>query len=368
MEKVSVLIPAYRGSRQLGRLLESLTEDGYPRKEIIVVISSPSRASKRLAAGFGRGVKFVLNKGRLGKVEALDAGLKKASGDVLFFLDSDNMIEGDNFLSNMVEQMRGVDMVDFPLKAAGRSLLNRMAAIDFTNTNLVGLVYSKASSSKPVLSATALAIRRRAFDDLGGFNRVVSEDLDFGWRAFESGKKYRQVEGGRVVTDTPSSAGEWVRQRKRWAVGAADLFSKHYRSIPSTLARRSVHVTLPLILAFFPMIVLAGIGMLLSNSAVEQMVLFSLVFLPLKFPELTSVVFLILTSVAVFKSVLLYVTGFAVSGALTYAGSRVFGERFSVADYFVYYFLYSPAMMAMFVYGAVRVGLKMGTSFGNWKV
>lgn len=369
-EKVSVIVPVYRGSSRLGGLLERLCEDGYSRKEIIVVVSDPDTMSVRLIKKFNGRVNFVVSDERLGKSEAVDRGIEAADGDIFVFFDADNRISGQpGLLSSVVSQMRGFDIADFPIFASKGGFWSKMADFDFLNSSFTSMLLSKSASSKPLISSAAFVVRREAYFDVGGVRRVLSEDFDFGWRAFERGKRYRQISGFKVFTDSPGNFSGWAAQRKRWCVGAADWLSSNYGSIPASLARnRKGLASIPLIFLLFPTLMVGGISLLVSESAFERGVSIFFIVAPLKFTELLPFSFILLSSMVLMKNVFMLVAGFASSSLITYFASRYFGHGFSLGSFALYYFVYSPLLSVMFLYGLVKVFILRDVSIKGWKV
>lgn len=370
MEKVSIIIPVLRESEFLEGTLSSFASDLYPNKEIIAVIDEPTKRSLDTAARFNDKVRFILNKKRIGKSNALNAAVKVSDGDILFFFDSDNMLDGHcgDTISKLVGGMRGKDVIEFKIDVIKDSLVSKMVGFEFANANLTNILYSRFANRKPLVGGAAFAIRREVFFDIGGFRNFIAEDLDFGWRAFEREKSYKQIDSIRISTKSPSSLSSWFVQRRRWAVGTAEWFVRSYKSIFLGTIKSTSSVTVPSIFILFPTAVLGVISLFLSESLLEKFSLLFLTLLPLKIPQITPAVFLILTSVTILKSTVMYALGFTVSLVLSYIACRSIGQKFSVSEFAIYYFVYSPVMLVMFAYGFFRVCILRNFGLPDWKV
>lgn len=90
---VSVVIPVRDGERFLGEAIASVLGQTRPPGEVLVVDDGSSDGSARVAAGFP-GVS-VLRRPPLGQAAASNAGVARASGDFLAFLDADDVWMGD---------------------------------------------------------------------------------------------------------------------------------------------------------------------------------------------------------------------------------------------------------------------------------
>jgi glycosyltransferase involved in cell wall biosynthesis len=90
--KISVLICNYNYERYLAAAIESALEQTRPADEIIFVDDGSTDGSRELARSFEpRGVKLVFQDNG-GQVAAYNRGFAHATGDVILFLDSDDIL------------------------------------------------------------------------------------------------------------------------------------------------------------------------------------------------------------------------------------------------------------------------------------
>ena len=83
---VSAIVPVYNGAHCLPRCLESLRKQTHPRVEIIVVDDGSTDGTPNLVQA---PVRLLATGGRKGAGAARNVGAKAATGEVLFFTDSD---------------------------------------------------------------------------------------------------------------------------------------------------------------------------------------------------------------------------------------------------------------------------------------
>jgi len=96
--KISVIIPTYNESNAIGECIASLAKQTYHDFEIIVVDDgstdeTPEKISSRVT---------TLHQNHLGAGAARNLGVKRASGEILVFVDAD-MTFDKNFLKNLVK-------------------------------------------------------------------------------------------------------------------------------------------------------------------------------------------------------------------------------------------------------------------------
>ena len=87
---VSVVIPAYNAQRFLAEAIDSVLSQGHNRLEIIVVDDGSTDATATVARGYPSEVRLLQQENR-GIGSARNAGVDAASGDLLAFLDADDV-------------------------------------------------------------------------------------------------------------------------------------------------------------------------------------------------------------------------------------------------------------------------------------
>lgn len=116
--KVSFIVPVYKVEQYLRQCVESITSQNYKDIEILLVDdgspdNSPALCEK-LASEDPRIVVFHKENGGLS--DARNAGLHKATGEYVVFIDSDDVWLDKNALHNLVkvvEKYNGIDFIGF---------------------------------------------------------------------------------------------------------------------------------------------------------------------------------------------------------------------------------------------------------------
>jgi GT2 family glycosyltransferase len=96
--KLSVVIPVYNAESTLKECLTKLHESRYRDFETILVDDGCTDHSPAIAAEFP--VRIVPTSGRVGPAAARNLGARMATGEVLFFIDSDVMVRPDTLASS----------------------------------------------------------------------------------------------------------------------------------------------------------------------------------------------------------------------------------------------------------------------------
>jgi cellulose synthase/poly-beta-1,6-N-acetylglucosamine synthase-like glycosyltransferase len=170
---VSFVIPVRDDAVRLHRCMASIVRNDYPREliELIVVDNDSTDGSARVARGFGA---IVLRASDTSVADLRNRGAHAALGNIIAFADSDHEID-----RHWIET--AVDVLSAPDVAATGS-----ASLTPPSANWVQQQYD-GLRSRPVrreevtwLGSGNLAVKRSAFDEVGGFNANLTacEDVD----------------------------------------------------------------------------------------------------------------------------------------------------------------------------------------------
>lgn len=364
---VSIFIPVYEGSELLEPVLEKLTDGVCSGLEIFVIIDKPNKESLKVVERFGGKARFLLNGERRGKVEALNSAVKLSSGEILVFLDADVVISDcAGFLRIVREAVAEADIVDLRKGIILDSFISRMVSYEYVGSNFASYLFSKLVGKCLAIGGTAFAIKRETFEEVGGFSRVVSEDLDLAVKTLLRNKRFKYEDRVEVYTRAPSSWRGWLSQRKRWGIGTGLWIREHWRRLVRYIAKYP-HVAFPCAVMIFPTV----IPLLLSYAflALLKMQLQNLIpavlatQLSLQLPDIVPSSFLSI----IFTGLTNFFLGFIAFSIVFYAVSKRFGFHFNIAEFMVYYFVYQPiAVMVLFV-GILRAFISQNHEL-DWKV
>ena len=365
LHDVSVLIPVFRESEQLPKLLNDLSSQDIS-KEIIVTIDEPRDGFLEKVKHFNA-VQFIVNQKRNGKANALNDAAKLASGKILVFLDADIELTGDpDFLKKIVREMDSADVLDIKKIVEKNSFLSKMAYYEYFTFNVGSWITSKFLGKCPAANGAAFAIKRKVFDDLGGFHKVVAEDIDLATRAFLADCSFAYTTEVEVKNVVYSNWRDWYTQRKRWAMGQALWLKDFYKA----LFRKCVgkpQVFLPALFVLYPPLISMSLTFLLPSTWVYDSLLLFSMFLSTRFNTILPIFLISLPIVDVLKLVLISLTSFAITALVFYKLSKKLGFEMKLHELFVYYFFYSVLWIAVIFIGYVQVVVFRKRVAPNWK-
>ncbi len=342
MKKISVFIPVYENSDWLEKLLEELTNDSYENKEIFVTIDKPNEKSLKVAKKYGRQVFFIMNEQRRGKVDALNSAVKISEGEILVFLDSDVKLgDSKDFLGIIEWEMRDISILDVKTKIVRDSFIPRMVNYEYISSNFANYLYSKLIKRCFGINGAAFALKRETFEEVGGFSKVVSEDLDIAVKVLLKNKRFKYTDKVEVYTRAPSSWRSWFAQRKRWGIGTGLWLKDHWRNLLKYVAKYP-HVAIPSIPILFPTLIPLVLNYVFSDFLGYKILNFVFMLLATQFSFLIPFVFSVSMVLVLFTSFVNFFISFLLFSALFYSASRKLKLHFNFLEFLIYYFFYQP--------------------------
>lgn len=282
----SILVPAYRESAVIGRLLRSLRALDYPADKLDILLlleeddGETLAAAKAAAPGANVRLMVVPSGQPQTKPKACNVGLLFAQGEYLVIYDAEDQPEPDQLKKAVLAFRRGPKEL-VCLQAAlnyynwNENFLTRMFTLEYSfwfDYLLPGL--DKLRLPIP-LGGTSNHFKTQILRELGGWDPFnVTEDADLGIRAAMHGYRVGIV-NSTTYEEANKELGNWIRQRSRWIKGymqTALVFSRN----PVALVRRAgLRQTLgfalliggtPLIFLFQPISILLTIGWLITRT------------------------------------------------------------------------------------------------------
>ncbi len=366
LTEVSIFIPVLKESEQLAKLLKKLAAQD-TSKEIVVAVDEPTPRFLEEVKQF-EDVKLLVNEKRIGKANALNDSVDQSTGKVLVFLDADVELDDDpGFLTKIVKKMETVDVLDIKKRVERTSFLAKMAYYEYFTFNISSWIASRYLQKCPATNGAAFAMRRDVFDDVGGFKRVVAEDIDIATRAFLKNHSFAYTSEVEVRNVVFSSWRSWFRQRERWAVGQALWLRDHYKALFNKCVGKP-QIFLPAVFFLYPPLISLSLNLLLPSSWVYDLFTVASWFASTKLGTILPIFLVSIPTVDIFKSLLIALSSFAVTSCLFYRFSKKLGFEFKLHEVFVYYFFYSILWIAVIFVGYFEVLVLRKNSTPNWKI
>jgi len=244
---VTIILPIYNQESTIAKCIQSLINQTYKNKEIIVVDDGSTDNSLEIASNFP--VK-VLSFEHQHKPKIVNRAIKEAKGDIIFIGEGDAVYPSDylKLCLEKFEDEKVTGVIGKQLSIPSDNLISRAIAV-------YREVQWNLAEDRSYLTSTAWIIRREALEDVGGFDEdlIIADDAAMGIKLSEGGYKIAFEERTEWLHHEKSSIKGFLR--KEYVRGKDSyLFLKKYgkaRENPHVRSRIKTIVTTTLATIFF---------------------------------------------------------------------------------------------------------------------
>lgn len=173
---ISAIITCYNGAAFVADAIASIRRQAIPVKEIIVIDDGSTDDSAAVIASVAGDDLFYYAQANQGLPRARNAGLENAHGDIITFLDYDDVWSDDKLAIQipMLEQHPELDLV------VGYAQVMRWVPRP-AGSGLGAGHFEPHDQPTPALSMNGAAIRRSVFDKVGRFDPTQRYCDDWDW-------------------------------------------------------------------------------------------------------------------------------------------------------------------------------------------
>jgi poly-beta-1,6-N-acetyl-D-glucosamine synthase len=241
--RVSVLIPAYNEEARVCETIDACLALDYPDFEVVVVDDGSSDDTVAMVrpyveAGHIRLVRKTRNEG---KAMALNDAIACLTGKLLLVVDADACPE-PQALRHLVphfESARVAAVTGNPRVVERNTLLTKLQVLEFTS--IISLLRRAQRVWGRILTVSGVVtmFRVSAVIDVGMFSPdMATEDIDMTWKLEKRFYDVRYEPGAMVWMRVPTTLRALVHQRRRWALGLAQVLRRHGPEVFTTWRRR----------------------------------------------------------------------------------------------------------------------------------
>lgn len=222
--RISVVTACFNSSRTIGACLRSVASQSYPDVEHLVIDGGSSDATADSVRSYGRhGIRFWSEPDR-GIYDAWNKGVRRASGDYVVILNSDDRFHDEGVLASVAERIRASGR---PSVIYGKLLAREEGSgyeyIDGRPADLNSFLY------RMDFCTLATAIRRDVFERVGYFDERyrIASDYDWAIRLFKTVPAEELVFFDRILTDF-SVGGVSNREYRKAYAEIDEIVRRHF--------------------------------------------------------------------------------------------------------------------------------------------
>lgn len=186
---ISVLTVCWNSERVLPAALASLRSQTYQPREWVVIDGGSTDGTQRIIRESGEQLGDWVSEPDTGIYNAMNKGIARAKGEILYFLNSDDAFFDPEVLADVasafaadpaLELLFGNVVYQYPTKQVLRT---------FAHINTKSLLFED-------LCHQAVFARRTLFNRIGAFNECFALNADYDWliRAFQGGAAWRRID------------------------------------------------------------------------------------------------------------------------------------------------------------------------------
>lgn len=182
--KLSLITVAYNAAETIGETLDSVASQTYRDFEHIVADGGSTDDTLKIVEERGKTVSKIISEPDEGVYDAMNKGIRAASGEVVGFLHANDLFARENVLADVA---RAFDVYN-PDAVYGEMIYFRSSAPDDIMRYWFSYPYRKGLLKTGWFPPTpTIYLKREVYEKLGGFDLQysISADFDLVLRAFE---------------------------------------------------------------------------------------------------------------------------------------------------------------------------------------
>jgi len=266
---VSVIIPVKNRPDDIVECLTALSSVDYPENKLEIIVVDDGSNDNTSARVRDFNVRLIPQSVSRGPAASRNTGAKKATGDILAFLDSD-CVADRAWLKQLVPLffVEGIGAVGGLVNSYFKTTrLDRYEAA-FSSLSMGNrILFGSTSESNFYVPTCNMLIRRDVFETAGGFSdgMHVGEDVDLCWRMRKKGHFLLYVPFGPVSHKHRNQLGKMLKRKAEYGTSEAELYKYHPDKKKQFIApaRSSLSFIAFIAAIFFNIPVLAALCMIL---------------------------------------------------------------------------------------------------------
>jgi len=217
--RVSVIVPVYNGEKFIESAVRNVLGQSYGPSELIVVDDGSTDRTAELLKAFQGVIRYV-HQGKSGPAAARNHGLKLAVGNIVAFLDADDLWP-DTKLETHVRFLKENPDVDIVQGLIQQMILNK------SNPSSSDMRFDLSSAPYQFINIGSATYRKSVFDRIGDFDEMLFDNEDTDWfiRAWE--KNVKKVLINEVSLYYRLHDGNMVWHQKPAKRALLKIFKKH---------------------------------------------------------------------------------------------------------------------------------------------
>ena len=223
---VSVIIPAWNEEKSVKETIKSILASDYPNFEVLFIDDGSTDKTFEIAKKFENNQIKVFHKENGGKASALNFGIARAKGEIIFTMDADTYVcpESMKKMVRPFKDKRVMSVTPAMLVHNPKSVWQRVQQIEYVMGLFLRKVFALLNAIYIAPGAFS-AYRKSFFDKYGGYDENnITEDLEVALRIQYHGYITENCPDAKIYTIAPKKFKPLLIQRRRWYYGLMKNF------------------------------------------------------------------------------------------------------------------------------------------------
>jgi len=173
--KISIVTPSYNQGQFLERTILSVLNQNYPNLEYIIIDGGSTDESVDIIKKYEKYLTYWVSEKDKGQSDAINKGFRKATGNILGYLNSDDTYTPDTFskIANTFNKNPQIDLIYGDIHFIdGKD--NKINDLKLTKLNFKNFIFENIC-----LAQQATFWKKEIYDKVGGFNPNYYYSMDF---------------------------------------------------------------------------------------------------------------------------------------------------------------------------------------------
>ncbi|ATW87298.1 cellulose synthase/poly-beta-1,6-N-acetylglucosamine synthase-like glycosyltransferase [Halohasta litchfieldiae] len=227
--QLTAIIPVYRDGAVLHRSVESLKRANYENLEIVIACEPDDKETLAVAHELAGGAVSVIESRYPGsKSGAIQTAVEASIADSFAVFDADEIVDEDFLSAGMGALVDGgYDVFQGRRIPEPTGFVEALAYCERVMFHASYKIVEPSGFYNCRSSSTLFS--REAFETVGGFDDLLTEDLAFAHKCFRHGLDVRQARNYTNVMEAPHTLADFWGQRKRWRIGQVEVLDATLR-------------------------------------------------------------------------------------------------------------------------------------------
>lgn len=186
--KISIITACFNSELTIERTVKSVIQQNYPNIEYIIIDGASTDQTLKIIQKYKKYISKIVSEPDQGVYDAFNKGISYASGEVIYFLNSDDYL----FTNSIIKDVLKYFYEDVNLKFFYANVLVKDEFANIENINGKSFCLNDFKKGQ-MLPHPSVFVKKEVFEEIGLFNMKykIASDLDFVIRCF---KKYNDSE------------------------------------------------------------------------------------------------------------------------------------------------------------------------------